>query len=283
MNEVVTTRHCERCYFCRRLDGALCCVKDPPIADRRTGRARWPQVEPTDTCGGFRYADGCPLDTDHWPRNALPLCTDAFGDYCKIPLTQGRFAKVAPADYLWLSQFRWCSKIDAATCYAVRHIQVNGRTRRIFMHRQIMNTPPGLICDHINHDGLDNRPANLRNCTVAQNNANRRSAVNASSQYVGVSRDERRGKWIAAIKKNGHQKTLGQFEREEDAARAYDDAARILHGPYANLNLPEGTHHRGTKDTEPETENGETKANDCNHRDTEGTETEEGEEEAENE
>ncbi len=43
----------------------------------------------------------------------LPVCEDEFGEYCQIPLTQNRFAKVDPEDYLWLSQFRWCCKANA--------------------------------------------------------------------------------------------------------------------------------------------------------------------------
>ena len=83
------------------------------------------------------------------------------------------------------------------------------------MHRMIMNTPDHLVCDHANHDGLDNRIANLRNCTTAQNNANRRKRAAgcgsraATSQYLGVAYDRRRNKWTAYVKKNGRQKNLG--------------------------------------------------------------------------
>jgi len=169
----------------------------------------------------------------------LPICEDEYGPYCKIPLTQNRFAKVDPADYLWLSQFRWCCKTGKDTCYAVRHIQDHGRTKRIHMHRQIMNTPKGKICDHINHDGLDNRRTNCRNCTIEQNNANRRSAHNASSKYIGVSWCPRRKKWVSYIKHKGKARNLGLFAIEEDAARAHDAAAWAQWGEYANLNFPD--------------------------------------------
>lgn len=96
-----------------------------------------------------------------------------------------------------------------------------------------------MVCDHVNHDGLDDCKANLRNCTIAQNNANRRSAAGASSKYIGVSRDKRRNKWVAHIKIHGEEKYLGSFDVEEDAARAYDAAAWAAHGPFANLNFPQ--------------------------------------------
>ena len=170
---------------------------------------------------------------------------DEFGEYCRIPLTQNRFAKVDPEDYLWLAQFRWCCKVGKDTCYAIRHIQVHGRTKRIHMHRQIMNTPKGMICDHVNHDGLDNRKRNCRNCTIEQNNANRRKRATShgsrapSSQYLGVSWCPRRKKWVSYIKHHGRARNLGLFEVEADAARAHDRAAWELWGEYACLNFPD--------------------------------------------
>ena len=59
------------------------------------------------------------------------------------------------------------------TVYAVRSVQ--GYRRResvIYMHRQIMNTPEGMLTDHRNGDGLMNLRENLRICTEAENTHN---------------------------------------------------------------------------------------------------------------
>ncbi|MHC4260230.1 MAG: HNH endonuclease family protein, partial [Planctomycetota bacterium] len=174
MQQAQQRRNCSNCYFSRPIAGRLHCAIGPPAVQRETGEARWPAVKDDDTCGQFRCADDNPVEKDHWPKNALPIYRDRFGDYCKIPLTQGKFAKVDPEDYIWLSQFRWHCKTNPNATYAVRTITHLGRQKRIYMHRLIANTPPNLLCDHINHNALDNRKANLRNCTVNQNNANSR-------------------------------------------------------------------------------------------------------------
>jgi hypothetical protein len=122
--------------------------------------------------------------------------------------------------------------------YAVRTNTEGGKRERIMMHRLIADMPEHLVCDHINHDGLDNRMANLRNCTVAQNSANSRSSKNATSKYKGVSWNSERRKWVAFIKKDGTPFYLGAFEDEVQAAKAYDEAAKKLHGEYAKLNFP---------------------------------------------
>ena len=60
---------------------------------------RWPAVDGGDTCGCFRYAGAERIDGDHWPCRELPIYRDEFGDYCRIPLSRGKFAKVDPDDF----------------------------------------------------------------------------------------------------------------------------------------------------------------------------------------
>jgi hypothetical protein len=232
-------RQCCNCYYSRRIKCDLVCVKNPPAVDTKTGLARWPVVGQADFCGCFRLGRAEYMDHNHRLKSELPIYRDGFGDYCKIPLTQGRYAKIDPDDYIWLSQFRWHCKSNMKTIYAVRTVKIAGKSKRIFMHRLIADTPANLVCDHINHDGLDNRRANLRNCTIRQNNTNSRAARTSTSKYKGVSWNRRRGKWVAYIKKDGRQRFLGSFTDQAQAAKSYYDAAKELHGRFAALNFPE--------------------------------------------
>ena len=56
----------------------------------------------------------------------------------------------------------------------------------IFMHRQIMNPPKGMVVDHIKGNRLDNTRAHLRVCTHSENSQNRAKVAGAASQYIGV-------------------------------------------------------------------------------------------------
>lgn len=66
--------------------------------------------------------------------------------------------------------------------------RANGASRKYF-HRLSIQATCGLQVDHINHNPLDNRRINLRECTARQNNiAKRNSRVNGmlNTNYIGV-------------------------------------------------------------------------------------------------
>jgi len=160
-----------------------------------------------------------------------------MGDVLHIPLTQGKVALVDAADYDRVAAFKWCAGLQRHVFYAIRAGSVR-------MHNFITGWD---VVDHINGDGLDNRRANLRPVTVSQNNANARIRRDNASGYKGVSFHRPNGKWKAQINDTpGHRKSLGYFATAEEAAIAYDEAARAFHGEYDSLNFP-GLGERGAR------------------------------------
>lgn len=158
-----------------------------------------------------------------------------------IPLTHSKVALVDDEDYNRLSQFKWRvqksgNRPDAF--YAVRNITIKKRRTTIQMHRQIIKPPPGLEIDHKNNNGLDNRRANLRICTRSQNMANSRGSSRRFSSFKGVSFHPQFKKWRAIITQNKKNQHLGFFKSQVLAAKAYDDRAKEIFGPFARPNFP---------------------------------------------
>jgi len=106
------------------------------------------------------------------------------------------------------------------------------------MHRLVIHIPPSMYCDHINHNGLDNRKANLRPAIHTQNIWHRRKFKKHSrSKYKGVDWANDMKRWRARIRVNGKRIYLGSFTSEIAAAHTYDSAARKHHGDFAALNF----------------------------------------------
>lgn len=90
--------------------------------------------------------------------------------------------------------------------------------------------------DHINNDASDNRLSNLRLANDIQNSHNRRKyKKNSTSRYKGVHMVKDR--WRATIQFNKKQVSLGYYDSELDAAKAYNAKALELLGEYASLNI----------------------------------------------
>jgi hypothetical protein len=161
--------------------------------------------------------------------------------YRKIDLGEREWAIVDPQDYYWLSNFKWSVVGYDEHIYAARIIRKTeyGRIKTVYLHREIMKAPKGLLVDHRNNDGLDNRRTNLRLATHSQNCCNRPKKANTSSRFTGVFFMKQRNRWRALIKHHRKSIFLGYYKNDIAAAKAYDEAAKKYHGEFARLNFPE--------------------------------------------
>lgn len=156
-----------------------------------------------------------------------------------ISLTQGKVTAVDAVDFDWLNQWKWCANYQHGLWYAVRSTHGKHTERkRIRMHRLIMDASTNTQVDHEDGDGLNNRRSNLRFSTQLQNTWNKRRGRRNTSGFKGVSWHSRDLRWIAHVGVNFKLMHLGYFATAEEAARAYDKAAREHFGEFANLNFP---------------------------------------------
>lgn len=162
--------------------------------------------------------------------------------------------KVSKEDYKRVLAFApngWEAKYTTGSNnpYAVtrKTVDVDGgrKRKKYYLHRLVMDVlnNPDVIVDHKSRNPLDNTRKNLRLTTHALNMKNRTSKKNGTCKHLGV---------FATVSKKGIKKFrvsiqepkikkgnmhLGYYYDEESAGYAYNCAAEILHGDFANLNL----------------------------------------------
>lgn len=172
------------------------------------------------------------------------------GDTARVPvkLPGGglTFAVIDAADAYLVDDRNWFAKVRAHTTYA--HDRAGSP-----MHLRLF--PLADEVDHRDHDGLNNRRSNLRPLTGKKTrclqNANTRGHKDSTTGFKGVRRN--RDRFEARITLNGRRRSLGHFDRAEDAARAYDKAAARHFPGVAFLNFAPANdiHPDHGKDVDP--------------------------------
>lgn len=151
----------------------------------------------------------------------------ACGDHGFVALTRAAVAFVDAADVPLIGGRVWSLTGNKGIKYA--------ETRQCRMHRLLTGVSGGFVVDHKDGNGLNNRRANLRICTRAENSRNSKPKWNRASKFKGITKNKTR--WCATIKLNRRIIHLGYHDSEESAARQYDKAALELHGEFALTNV----------------------------------------------
>lgn len=187
-------------------------------------------------------------ETKDKPIKAIPLPIGIIREALELDRTSktGLRWKTRPVHHFCNKSYqkRWNDKWAGKEAGAIAgfenqwkywHIGVNGRGYKC--HRIVWallkNQDPGeWNIDHIDGDGLNNSPDNLRIATQSQNLRNKGAQKNSKSGIKGVSMHAC-GKWTARIKAGGKYKHLGLFRTTIEAATAYAKAAAQYHGEFA--------------------------------------------------
>lgn len=89
--------------------------------------------------------------------------------------------------------------------------------------------------DHKDCDRLNDRWVNLRECSGAENQRNKRRYKNNKTGFKGVFLDSKSGKFRTQIQKDNRRIDLGMFDTAEAAFRARAQAVVEHHGQFARV------------------------------------------------
>lgn len=147
-------------------------------------------------------------------------------------LNSDKLALVDDCDYEELSKHNWREMRRSDISYAGYNVGKD----IVFMHTFVLPCEGKREPDHIDGNGLNNQKHNLRRATHQQNIASSKLSKANNSGYKGVGFDYVRGLWKAQIMVNYENKFLGRFPTKEQAALAYNEAAKLYFGEFARLN-----------------------------------------------
>lgn len=167
---------------------------------------------------------------------------DEYWNTVSYPITQGHWIIVDVDDYGFVSKRKWQVRYGyGSKKYARATFVMGGKRKTRYIHQMLIAAPKGMVTDHKNGDGLDNRRSNLRVCTYSQNGCNKKRTdrYEKKTEFKGVTwcGTNKYRKWIASITINKKTIYLGFFHTDKEAAMAFDKAALIHHGEFAYLNF----------------------------------------------
>jgi hypothetical protein len=178
-----------------------------------------------------------PSSADKCQRGQEPVVREDGS--VEIPLTQGQRAIVSRESYHLVAGDLWSAMVVPRRTGPNEYRAVSNYGGFRYMHRTVFGATE-LDVDHRNGNQLDNRLCNLREADGLGNARNQRGRGGVSGLKGVVRSAAKREAWVAQITHNGQNLYLGSFADKLGAARAYDSAARKLHGEFARTNEDAG-------------------------------------------
>lgn len=147
-----------------------------------------------------------------------------------LPVRPDTQAKIDAEDYEKLMEYTWriIKKPSGRIKVVTNILHSDGRNQQVSLGNLLMKPPKGkMVYPRRFMEGLDYRKGNLIVCTMAERQRILpKSRKHGTSAYKGVSFITSKKSWRAAIKVKGKSITLGHFKYEDQAALAYNKAAR---------------------------------------------------------
>lgn len=125
-------------------------------------------------------------------------------------------------DYCWIEHTR----DDGYKTLEARELH---KQKIIRMHYIIFDK----FCDHKDRNTFNNRKSNLREATPSQQSMNKNKRKDNSSGFIGVNWHKAQQMWVARINIDKKRKTIGYFNKKEDAIIARLKAEKEYYGEFS--------------------------------------------------
>jgi len=135
-----------------------------------------------------------------------------------VKLTKGQYTVFDNVEmYNEIMKHKWCAQWakDNQSYYAVTSIKHKDKQYTIQLGRFILGLKKGdeRICDHINHDTLDNRDDNIRIVSRSENKINQKKSIKGY-------KERRNGKCEVEVQRNYKKHYVGTFNTPTQARKA---------------------------------------------------------------
>lgn len=136
-----------------------------------------------------------------------------------LRLPNGKIATVSEQDWSRINDIAWSCNREGYV--RGRWKQESGGTGAIvYLHRYLLEAPPGMVVDHIDNNPLNNARENLQITTNARNVMRSRSG--------GITRHK--GRWRVRKRVDGTLVSYGLFDSIEEAEKRLQEAMREIWG-----------------------------------------------------
>lgn len=177
--------------------------------------------------------------------------TEARKPWCYIPVYDGHRAKIDEEDYEKVMKHKWRVLIKpSGRLRVVTTVATDKGPRQVALGQLLMNPPKDkMVYARRFMDGLDFRKRNLILCTMKERQRILPKSLNfGSSRFKGVHFVKKTQKWRAQIAVERKNISLGIYEKEIDAAMAYNKAALTYFGEMAYQNILDQSVHPKRRD-----------------------------------
>lgn len=189
-------------------------------------------VAGTNLMGNLTKSCGCyNAERRHVQKNTKSIQWIVEEEITRGITNSGKEFIIDTDDFEKVKNYCWYISSQGYVCANSR----NGNSKRLNIHRIVMDAKKGDLVDHKNWNKLDNRKSNLRLASKSQNNTNIKLKSNNTTGYPGITMNKS-GSYVVRISQNGTRIYLGTYKNFEDAVKVRRSAEIELHGDWSGEN-----------------------------------------------